>query len=350
MKKRALPLSVLLAGLLAAACSGALARPPAEADDIVEMKARILELQQKAAVTQVELERLRRQVASLEAELSRGGAAPGAARPPTAARPPAGEGSRESATAPRPAVPSPSAGVAERGSSPADREPAPEPAPPRPAATLADEVGAGEPPQERPTGQRVAGASGSGGAIEESELDDEEVALVPVPPREELRVRPEPPTVEAPGTPAPAPPSGAGPPGGERVEAGSGTPVPAAGQALYDRGYTLYHQGRYLDAEATFQRFLQGHAGTELADNAQYWIGECRYARGDLRGALAAFREAVERFPGGNKAVDALLKAGITLEGLGDLGSARVTYEEVIRRFPDSAAAVVAGERLAALP
>jgi tol-pal system protein YbgF len=119
---------------------------------------------------------------------------------------------------------------------------------------------------------------------------------------------------------------------------------------LYDRGYSLYHQGHFVDAESSFQRFLQANTGSELADNAQYWIGECRYARSDLRGALAAFRETVERYPKGNKVPDALLKAGQSLEGLGDVEGARVTYREVVRRFPGTAAAAVAEERRAKLP
>jgi tol-pal system protein YbgF len=123
-----------------------------------------------------------------------------------------------------------------------------------------------------------------------------------------------------------------------------------ATQALYDRGYTLFHQGRYVDAEASFQRFLQANPTNELADNAEYWIGECRYSRGDLRGALAAFRETVQRYPEGNKVPDALLKAGQCLESLGNVAEARLTYKEVIRRFSGSAAAAVAEERQAKLP
>jgi tol-pal system protein YbgF len=122
-------------------------------------------------------------------------------------------------------------------------------------------------------------------------------------------------------------------------------PVEPAAQALYDRGYSLFHQGRYLDAEATFQRFLQAYSDTDLSDNAQYWIGECRYARQDLRGALAAFRETVQRYPAGNKVPDAMIKEGDCLRGLGDLEGARLRYDEVIKRYPDSAAASVAEER-----
>ncbi len=121
-------------------------------------------------------------------------------------------------------------------------------------------------------------------------------------------------------------------------------------QALYDRGYTLYHQKHYVDAEASFQRFLQAEPHSELADNAQYWIGECRYSRGDMRGALAAFRETVERYPTGNKTPDALLKAGMSLESLGDKEGARNTYQEVLKRFPGTAVSAVAEERLAKLP
>lgn len=155
---------------------------------------------------------------------------------------------------------------------------------------------------------------------------------------------------DPPDRPAPARPMTAEPePEPGAPDAGT-APVSADGQALYDRGYTLYHQGRYLDAEATFQRFLQGHGDTDLADNAQYWIGEARFARGDTSGSLAAFREVVSRYPRGNKVADALLKAGQCLERLGDAESARASYREVVERFPGSAARAVAEERLAALP
>ncbi len=124
-------------------------------------------------------------------------------------------------------------------------------------------------------------------------------------------------------------------------------PISPAGQSIYDRGYTLYHQGRYLDAETSFQRFLQGHGGTDLADNAQFWIGESRFARQDYLGASLAFQEVLDRFPDGNKTADALLKVGDCLHRLDDPAGARARFEEVLSRFPGSVAAVMAEERLA---
>ncbi len=125
--------------------------------------------------------------------------------------------------------------------------------------------------------------------------------------------------------------------------------VPEPAQRLYDQGYTLYHQGRYAEAEADFRRFLQAWGTTDLADNAQYWIGESRYARKDFAGALAAFGETVERYPAGNKVPDAMLKAGQCFEAVADLSSALETYQEVVDRFPGSPAALRATARLDAL-
>ncbi len=124
-------------------------------------------------------------------------------------------------------------------------------------------------------------------------------------------------------------------------------PPSVEAQALYDRGYTLYHQGRYEDAERIFRELLSTHGESELSDNAWYWIGESRWARGDVTGSLDAFRETLENYPGGNKTPDALLKMGQSLERLNDAEGARDTYHELIRRYPATAAAAVAQDRLA---
>jgi tol-pal system protein YbgF len=157
---------------------------------------------------------------------------------------------------------------------------------------------------------------------------------------------------EASATPGDAaPPDSLEPPAAESADAASSAPatttrITNAAQAVYDQGYSLYHQGRYVDAEETFQRFLAAYGQTDLGDNARYWIGECRLARDELQSALAAFRETVREYPQGNKSPDALLRAGEVLERLGDSDGARASYREVGRRFPESPASEVATRRL----
>lgn len=169
------------------------------------------------------------------------------------------------------------------------------------------------------------------GIVSQERFESTELEPMRVSPRQEV-VQPE--VIAVP--PAPVP----------EVVAQETTPVPLAGQAIYDRGYTLYHQGRYLDAESSFQRFLQAHGDTGLADNARFWIGESRFARGDFMGALLAFQEVLDQHPTGNKIADSLLKLGDCLLELDNADGARQRYEEVARRYPGSAAAVMAEERL----
>jgi tol-pal system protein YbgF len=197
--------------------------------------------------------------------------------------------------------------VAEMEGEPA---PPPLPLPPVPPRSL-NEGGMAPPPPSR---------------IEESDLDAERYAQPPEAPSGAV--------VEPPPAPLAAPVND------------PGAPVSPAAQALYDEGYTLYHQGRYLDAETRFRAFLQEHGETNLADNAQFWIGAGRFARGDHQGALAAFLETVERYPEGNKVPDALFKAGQCLDALGDQERARYTYQEVMQRFPGTTAALNAEEAL----
>ncbi|HUP22496.1 MAG TPA: tol-pal system protein YbgF [Thermoanaerobaculia bacterium] len=192
---------------------------------------------------------------------------------------------------------------------------------------------------------------GRSGSIVEEDLDEPEPVMRTV----DTVAAPAPLPASEPPSAGPVPPA-AGPVDVKpstvaEASAGEGLlPVSPAGQEVYDQGYTLYHQGQHVEAEATFQRFLAAYGDTELADNALYWIGESRYSRGDYRGSLAAFREAVERYPRGNKVPDALLKAGAALEKLGDHAGARQSYRDIQRRFPDSATALVAAERIARLP
>ncbi len=316
MSRRGSSVAGLLVGGLALAgvsCSSSAwvhPRPVQEptSSEVAELQARVLDLQRQAAVTQVELERLRQEVARLEA---RSGVAPGTG----SLAPASSGGSAGAASAPS------ASGHAEGNFEVED---------------LTDEARharatPGTPPG---TASRTAAAPapppGPPRAVEESPAPGPR----PQAPRQSTAtVTPAEPEPEA--TPA---------------QGAAGNGISSVAQSLYDRGYTLYHQGRFLDAEASFQRFIQAYPDTELTDNAQYWIGECRFSRGDTKGALAAFQETARRYPEGNKVPDALLKAGESMAKLGDVEGARKAYQDVKKRFPGTTAAAVADDRLAALP
>jgi tol-pal system protein YbgF len=117
--------------------------------------------------------------------------------------------------------------------------------------------------------------------------------------------------------------------------------------ALYDEGYTLFHEQRYPEAVTHFENYVERYPNTELTDNALFWIGECHYALKNFEAALEAFTTTISRYPDGNKVADALLKAGKSLMALGEHEEADRTFEEVTSRFPNAAAAATAAELLA---
>jgi tol-pal system protein YbgF len=176
------------------------------------------------------------------------------------------------------------------------------------------------------------GAIETAGAVEESDLE-------------------EPPSTPTPRLGAPVHEQVAGQEAASGSAGNGGSSASAGGtdQALYDRGYAFFHQKRYAEAEQAFRQVLEKHPQSDLADNAQFWIGECRYARGDLSSALTAYAATVENYPDGNKVPDALFKAGKCLETLNRPAEAIEAYAEILERFPGTVVADLASERLAAL-
>ena len=137
--------------------------------------------------------------------------------------------------------------------------------------------------------------------------------------------------------------------------AGSAAPAAAAAgagsdQAAYNQAFDILKAGKYADAIAAFQKFLQAYPQSSLADNAQYWLGESYYVTRDFQSAAAAFQTVLDRWPDSRKAPDALLKLGYTQAELKHVAQARATLSSVSTKYPGSDAANLAAARLLQLP
>ncbi len=99
-------------------------------------------------------------------------------------------------------------------------------------------------------------------------------------------------------------------------------PAPAeqfdASRHLYDRVMVEFKQRDYEAALAGFRLFLELHAKSPLAANAQYWIGECQYKLGRYREALHSFSDVRSINPLSTKAAASAFKVGQTYAMLGD--------------------------------
>ncbi len=133
------------------------------------------------------------------------------------------------------------------------------------------------------------------------------------------------------------------------VTPAAAVPSDAASQA-YGRAFDALKQARYAEAINGFEAFLRNWPKHDLADNAQYWLGEAHYVNRDYDQAIAAFSAVGAQWPDSSKAGDALLKLGYAQLELRRTAAGRRTLEDVIERFPGTEAARLAAERLRRLP
>jgi tol-pal system protein YbgF len=146
-----------------------------------------------------------------------------------------------------------------------------------------------------------------------------------------------------------APGAAAGAGAGAAVSAAQAGALPVPGgddRANYQAALELLKQGRYPQAEAAFSAFMDAFPASDLADNAQYWLGETHYVNRQFQQALAAFQVVLDRYPDSRKLPDALLKVGFCNYELGQYAEARNALESVLQSYPDSTAARLAQQRL----
>jgi tol-pal system protein YbgF len=138
--------------------------------------------------------------------------------------------------------------------------------------------------------------------------------------------------------------------GSAAAASATGATADDAAPQAYGRAFDALKQARYADAIAGFEAFLRTWPSHDLADNAQYWLGEAHYVNREYEKAIAAFSAVVAQWPDSGKAADAMLKLGYAQLELRRTAAGRRTLEEVVAKFPGSEAARLAAERLRRLP
>jgi tol-pal system protein YbgF len=114
----------------------------------------------------------------------------------------------------------------------------------------------------------------------------------------------------------------------------------------YQAAFDLLKESQYDRAIAAFRSFLTTYPNSQLADNAQYWLGEAHYVNKSYPEALAAFQRVIENYPQSRKLADAMLKIGYCDYELKQYSAARDVLSQVVTRFPDTAAAPLAKQRI----
>ncbi|MCB0279084.1 MAG: tol-pal system protein YbgF [Calditrichaeota bacterium] len=103
----------------------------------------------------------------------------------------------------------------------------------------------------------------------------------------------------------------------------------------YQRAYGLFQSRKYTDAIVLFQQLVDRNPKHQLADNAQYWIGESNFAKQNYRQAILDF-EKVITFPKSNKNEDSQFKIAYCYVLLKDGTNARIELQRFISKYPKS--------------
>jgi tol-pal system protein YbgF len=139
------------------------------------------------------------------------------------------------------------------------------------------------------------------------------------------------------------------PPTGDQSGTEGAAAVPPSipdAQTLYKSGLSYFNGGQYQLAVQSFQEYLQYYGDTDLASNAQFYIGECYYSQGQFSQAVDEYNKCLERYPKGNKLPAAQLKKGYALLAIEQTQPGVRELRSLIQRFPSSPEADLARQRL----
>jgi len=115
---------------------------------------------------------------------------------------------------------------------------------------------------------------------------------------------------------------------------------------MYETAMADYASGQWSLAVTGFDQFLKAFPKSEMADDAQFFIGETHYASGKYPEAIAALNLVIQNYPTGNRVAEAYYRRGSAQERMKDLDAARASWELVIKNYPDTDAARLAKQNL----
>jgi tol-pal system protein YbgF len=145
------------------------------------------------------------------------------------------------------------------------------------------------------------------------------------------------------------PPAGAQPAGSVPPGAAANIPQAPPADQLYNDGLRDYNANKNDLASQEFAQYLQVYGNTDLAGNAQFYVGEIAYRQGNFSGAVQAYNKVLDQYPGGNKTAAAQLKKAYALLELGQRDAGVQELRSLISRYPKSPEALQARDRLTKL-
>jgi tol-pal system protein YbgF len=120
--------------------------------------------------------------------------------------------------------------------------------------------------------------------------------------------------------------------GGGAASSASG-PAPSA-DTLYSNGLRDITSGKYDLARSEFADYLKYYGDTDLASNAQFYLGEIAYSQRQYSQSVSEYDKVLTNYPKSFKLAPARLKKGMALLEMGQKSQAIKELREVVKRYP----------------
>lgn len=146
---------------------------------------------------------------------------------------------------------------------------------------------------------------------------------------------PPPPTAGAPGATAPgASPNGLPPIPGAPASASAPPASAPSADLLYSNGLRDLNGKKYDLAAQEFGDYLKFYGNTDLASNAQFYLGEILFAQMQYDQAIDAYSKVINNYPKSFKLAPAHLKRALALITLGEKSSGVSELRMVVKSYP----------------
>ena len=124
---------------------------------------------------------------------------------------------------------------------------------------------------------------------------------------------------------------------------------PSSANDAYKRALQAYRDGQADQAITQFREYVRSNPKSDLADNAQYWIGEAYYSKGDYNRAIIELNEVLLKYPQGDQVPGALLALSTSFSNSGDKIDAKLILQKLISDHPKSEEAEIGRQQLQTL-
>jgi len=140
--------------------------------------------------------------------------------------------------------------------------------------------------------------------------------------------------VTSPGNSAPGTPSASPAPSGSGASSLAPSGPPPSADTLYSNGLRDITNGKYELARTEFQDYLRYYGDTDLASNAQFYLGEIAYSQHQYEQAIQEYDKVLNNYPKSFKLATARYKKGMALLELGQKNPGIKELRDVVKRYP----------------